>query len=104
MIRINIYGVAPPLHSSQETSLSNGRLVTLWFPHLLLAVVSVDHVPVLFGFGVAFLAFHVPSLKVAAEREQQSVDRRPGEEDTKVEPDPRVQVEQDRPRRLDDVV
>lgn len=46
----------------------------------------------------------LPAQVMAREREQRRVDGCPGEEDAKVQPDARVQVEEDLPAALDDGV
>ena len=44
----------------------------------------------------------LPPHKVAADGEEDGIDRHPGEQDAEIEPDPRMQIEEGRARCFDD--
>ena len=76
-------------HSSQETWFH------LLFLHLLL--------PLRLSLCcICFNASRVPAHVIASDREEQSINRAPREQDADIEPDPWVQVKENLARRLDD--
>lgn len=90
--------------ASQETSLSQWRILALFLGQLLLALSRLDYVAVLVLLLLALSALSLPAHDIAADWKQGSVDDAPGEQDANVLANVRLEVEQDMPAGLDDLM
>lgn len=67
-----------------------------------LVLMDSVHSQMMHSLFSVFLFLTLPPQNPTADREKRRVDGTPSEEHPEIQPDPRMKVEKDRPRRLDD--